>query len=266
MSLPSGIITLTTDLGHKGPFVAMMKGVILKRLPGATIIDVTHEIVEHWPAEAGFWLLRAYRHFPEGTVHLGVVDPSQGTSLQVLVIRLDGHLFLAPDNGLLGSVAAQTGAEVRGARPKDFEHRLGRKPAPTFHGRDVLAPLAADLASGALAFEAVGPEVEDFTPSWLEEPELSKSRIQGVVVAVDGFGNLMTNIDVEQLRRLRSPMVSIGGHSLPLRKRYADAKPGDYVALVNSLNVLEVARTESNAAEGLSLSRGAPVAVVESAR
>ena len=95
------IITLTTDFGHKGPFVAVMKGVILQHAPDARIIDLTHEILVHWPAEAGFWLARSYRYFPAGTVHVAVVDPGVGTERNIIAVELDGHVFLAPDNGLL---------------------------------------------------------------------------------------------------------------------------------------------------------------------
>ena len=98
---PSGVITLATDFGHKGPFVASMKGVVLTHFPDARIIDLTHEVIAHWPAEAGFWLERSYRYFPKGTVHMAVVDPGVGTDRDIIAAKLGGHLFLAPDNGLL---------------------------------------------------------------------------------------------------------------------------------------------------------------------
>src|SRR6476620_52446 len=104
---PSGVITITTDFGHQGPFVGVMKGRILSRFPEARIVDLTHEIVVHWPAEAGFWLSRSFEYFPPGTVHVAVVDPGVGTSRDIVAVVAGGHLFLAPDNGLLAPVVAR---------------------------------------------------------------------------------------------------------------------------------------------------------------
>src|SRR5690606_37782272 len=98
---PSGVITITTEFGHQGPFVGVMKGAILSRFPDARIIDLTREILVHLPAEAGFWLARAFAYFPPGTVHIAVVDPWVGTSRDIVAVAAAGHLFLAPDNGLL---------------------------------------------------------------------------------------------------------------------------------------------------------------------
>src|ERR1700743_1558061 len=98
---PSGVITITTDFGHQGPFVGVMKGCILTRFPAARIVDLTHEIVVHWPAEAGFWLARAFEYFPTGTVHIAVVDPGVRTSRDIVAGTAPGPIFLAPDNGLL---------------------------------------------------------------------------------------------------------------------------------------------------------------------
>src|SRR5688500_1121785 len=102
-----GVITITTDFGHQGPFVATMKGRMLAHMPGARIIDVTHEVPVYWPAEAGFWLARAYSYFPTGTVHVAVVDPGVGTARDIIVVAAAGHAFLAPDNGLLAPVVAR---------------------------------------------------------------------------------------------------------------------------------------------------------------
>ena len=104
MNAPSGIITLTTDFGHKDPFVGVMKGCILSRMPECRIVDLSHEIMAHWPVEAGFWLEKSYSYFPTGTVHLAVVDPGVGTDRPILIVEADEHIFLAPDNGLLAPV------------------------------------------------------------------------------------------------------------------------------------------------------------------
>src|ERR1700683_426090 len=103
----SGVITITTDFGHQGPFVGVMKGRILTPFPDARIIDLTHEVVVHWPAEAGFWLARAFAYFPAGTVHVAVVDPGVGTSRDIIAVRAGGPLFIAPCNGLLAPVVGR---------------------------------------------------------------------------------------------------------------------------------------------------------------
>ncbi|MBT8091718.1 MAG: SAM-dependent chlorinase/fluorinase, partial [Gammaproteobacteria bacterium] len=100
----SGVITLTTDFGHKGPFAAVMKGVILSRFPAARVIDLAHDIPAQWPPEAGFWVSRAYTWFPAGTVHVAIVDPGVGTERDILLAECDDHVFMAPDNGLLAQL------------------------------------------------------------------------------------------------------------------------------------------------------------------
>ncbi|MCA9714785.1 MAG: SAM-dependent chlorinase/fluorinase [Myxococcales bacterium] len=262
---PSGVITLTTDLGPRGPFVATMKGVILSRFASAKIIDLTHEIPVQWPAEAAFWLSHAYRYFPRGTVHVAVVDPGVGTSRDIIAGVRDGHAFIAPDNGQLGSILGElTGTPaVHRVDLSRLQHFRISRPSVTFHGRDIIAPLAADLASGALDLDDLGPPTPEIVPSWVEEPTVSRARVSGVVITVDSFGNLYTNIDAPHIRPLRNPVVNVAGHDIKVRRTYADVKPGEYVALINSFGVLEIARAEQRAADGLGVGRGAPVTVRE---
>lgn len=261
----SGVITLTTDFGPQGPFVAVMKGRILGRLPEARIIDVTHEVPVYWPAEAGFWLARAYQYFPAGSVHVAVVDPGVGTGRDIIAVQADGHVFLAPDNGLLAPLLGGPLAPVvhRLDEARLMQH-LGLAPASaTFHGRDIFAPIAAELAAGRLMPEQLGPRHHDPVPGWVEEPVLSGGHIDGVVITIDHFGNLITNIDAGLLAGLRQPLVRAGGQQLPLRRTYGDVAPGQFLALVNSFGVLEIACAERSAADSLGLGRGAPVIVAE---
>ena len=131
---PSGIITITTDFGHQGPFVAVMKGVILSRFPDAKIIDLAHNIPAQWPPEAGFWVSRSWRWFPEGTVHLAIVDPGVGTERDILVVECGNHVFMAPDNGLLAQlIADETTARVFRL---DVDNLELPPPSATFHGRN----------------------------------------------------------------------------------------------------------------------------------
>ena len=259
---PSGLVTLTSDFGLQDPFVGVMKGQILARFAAATIVDLTHEVLAHWPVEAGFWLARAYRYFPAGTIHVAVVDPGVGGARGIAVVEGDGHLFLAPDNGLLGSVVEALSAPVLRLLSDSFVASLGvTRPSATFHGRDIFAPVAAELAAGRVAPGALGDQVDELVPGWLEAPTEGAGHITGAVVTIDHFGNLITNIDGTLLATLARAQVRIGGVDIPLRRTYSDVRPGDYLALINSFGVLEIARAEQSAAEGLGLARGAPVTV-----
>jgi S-adenosylmethionine hydrolase len=263
---PCGVITLTTDFGHKGPFVAVMKGMMLGRFPQARIIDLTHETDVHFPAEAGFWLSRAYRYFPAGTMHVAVVDPGVGTDRDIVLVLCDGHAFLAPDNGLLAPIAERDGAKAFRldlSDPKRFG--LGAISA-TFHGRDIFAPIGAELAAGRLAPDGLGPPTDNIVPSWVEDPTVADDRISGKVVAVDNFGNLITNIDERLLEGFTDPMVKAAGRTFAVRRTYGNVSPGEYLALINSFGVLELARAEQSAADGLGLGRSAPVVVTNRRR
>jgi S-adenosyl-L-methionine hydrolase (adenosine-forming) len=263
----SGVITLTTDFGLSDPFVGVMKGAILCRYPEAKIVDLTHDILVHWPAEAGFWLQRSFEYFPRGTVHVAVVDPGVGTARELLAVQIKGHLMLAPDNGLLANIVeANSGAIVLRIAPTVLAAlALGRVSA-TFHGRDIFAPLAAELAAGRLQPGTLGPVTDDIVPSWLEPVHVERNALSGVVATVDHFGNLLTNIEGQQLAGFVEPHVYAGNQVLPLRRTYGDAKPGEYLALINSFGVLELACAEGHAAERMGLSRGAPVVVRDAVR
>ena len=262
--VPSGVITITTDFGHRGPFVGVMKGRILGRYPEARLIDLTHEILVHWPAEAGFWLSRAFAYFPAGTVHVAVVDPGVGTSRDIVVVSAAGHVFLAPDNGLLAPlVARHRDAEVVRLRPEGLA-RLGiQRVSATFHGRDIFAPVAAELAAGRCRAAELGEAATptSLVPSWVEEPAVKRDSVSGVVISIDHFGNLITNIEASLIERFRLPLVHAGPHAFPLLRTYGESRPGEFLALINSFGVLEIARAEQSAAEALGLGRGAPVSV-----
>lgn len=259
----SGVVTLTTDFGLKDPFVGVMKGRLVACYPAVRIIDLTHEIPAHWPAEAGFWLARSFRHFPPGTVHLAVVDPGVGGAREIAAVEADGHLFLAPDNGLLAAVVESVAhCEARHVAPAALA-RLGLcAPSATFHGRDILAPLAAELAAGRLLPAGLGPPGAELVPGWLEGPRVAAGQVIGTVVTIDHFGNLITNIEASHLQGLAHPVVRVAGREFALRRTYSDVRPGDCLALVNSFGVVEIAQAERSAAEGLGLARGAPVTVV----
>jgi len=259
---PSGVITITTDFGHKGPFAAIMKGVILTRFLDAKIVDLAHDIPAQWPPEAGFWVSRSYQWFPQGSVHLAIVDPGVGTERDILIAECDGHIFMAPDNGLLAQLFDTCND------PQVYKLDMSKlasldlpEPSATFHGRDIFAPIAAELAAGRIETREIGTPTQDWTPGWIDEPDVSPSRITGVIVTVDTFGNLISNIDAGLLEAFNQPVADIGGHQIPMQTTYGRVQPGDYLALVNSFGVVEVARAEGSAADGLGSARGAPLVI-----
>ena len=259
---PSGVITITTDFGHKGPFAAVMKGVILTRFLDAKIVDLAHDIPAQWPPEAGFWVSRSYQWFPQGSVHLAIVDPGVGTERDILIAECDGHIFMAPDNGLLAQLFDTCND------PQVYKLDMSKlasldlpEPSATFHGRDIFAPIAAELAAGRIETREIGTPTQDWTPGWIDEPDVSPSRITGVIVTVDTFGNLISNIEAGLLDAFNQPVAEIGGHQIPMQTTYGRVQPGDYLALVNSFGVVEVARAEGSAADGLGSARGAPLVI-----
>jgi hypothetical protein len=264
---PSGVITLTTDFGLSQPFVGVMKGRIYDRFAAARIVDLTHGVLAHWPAEAGFWLAHAYSYFPSGTVHVAVVDPGVGTAREIAIVLAAGHCFLAPDNGLLAPIVdAVPGARCWALDPS----RLGglgiNRPSATFHGRDIFAPLAALLAAGQILPDSLGRPLRSLVPSWVDPPVASGDSISGVVITVDHFGNLITNIEASGIAGWVEPHVYSGSQVLPLRRTYGDVRPGQSLALVNSFGVIEIAVAERRADDTLGLSRGAPVIVRDAVR
>ncbi len=262
---PQPCISLTTDFGHQGPFVAVMKAVIASRCKNANIIDLMHDIPVHWPPEAGFWLARAFPYFPPATVHIAVVDPGVGTERDILCADIAGHQFLAPDNGLLAPLLKRYPEGV--CRAVDIDALLVRlslpAPSQTFHGRDLFAPLAAELAAGTVTCDETGPQTKSWVPSQLEAPVATPGLVAGTVVTIDTFGNLITNIDAAMIRAFKQPVVSVAGQRLALSATYGRVDPGAYLALINSFDVVEIARAEASASAGLGLARGAPVRVTD---
>jgi S-adenosylmethionine hydrolase len=182
-------------------------------------------------------------------------------------VEAQGHWFLAPDNGLLAPILVR---HPDAAIVRLEVSRLGAlgisQPSATFHGRDIFAPVAAELAAGRVRMADLGEPVQGLIPAWVDEPAVEASGVSGVVITMDHFGNLITNIDGKLIEGYANPQIKAGNHLFPLRRTYGDAQPGDYLALINSFGVLEIARAEQSAAEGLGLSRGAPVTVRDAAR
>jgi len=256
---PCGVLTLLTDFGLKDPFVGVMKGVILGRFPDARIVDLCHGIRPQDLVEASFWMERSYSWFPDGTVHVAVVDPGVGSGRGTLAIHADGHYFVGPDNGLFSGVLARArDVEVRGI---DADGLGLPEPSRTFHGRDVFAPVAAELASGHVAFRDIGAEKAPGISLDVPLPRRANGLVEGRVVTVDRFGNLITNIDQSLLADFDEPWVCVGRVERRLRSTYAEAEPGEYVGVINSFGTLELARRDSSAAQALGVGPGFEVSV-----
>lgn len=261
---PAGLITLTTDFGVADPFAGIVHGRILGHFPAARIVDLSHGIPPGRADLGGFWLGLAWLDFPPGTVHLAVVDPGVGTSRGVVLAHAAGRLLLAPDNGLLPE--ALRGHEDVGwvTMLPDLPARLKLPPlSRTFHGRDLFAPLAAALASGALVPTDFGLAAEPCDPAPLPAPRRDQRGIAGRVILADRFGNLFTNVGAGLVGSLPYPVISAGGREWPLLSTYGDAPYGAPLALVNAFGVLELALNGASAAESLRLGEGAAVQIAD---
>lgn len=257
------MITLLTDFGLEDEYVALVKGVILTIHPSATLIDVTHEIPLGDVRRAG-WLLRwSWSYFPKGTVHLVVVDPGVGSNRRILCFEHEGHLFLAPDNGiftpLLSDVPQPTLYAVTQRR-----YAL-KKISHTFHGRDIFAPAAAYLSKG-LAPQRLGPRVDTYKRFELPQPlPTRKGSLVGEIITFDGYGSAITNLGSERLASLarRGPLtIRVKGRKLRgIQRSYASVPKGSPCAVIGSRGLLEISIHMGCASSSWHLQVGDPVEV-----
>lgn len=250
------IITLLTDFGTRDEYVGVVKGVILGINPTVTLVDISHEVPPQGVGQAGDMLKAAFNWFPQGTIHVAVVDPGVGGQRAILAARRGGHLFVAPDNGLLTAVCAGQPLDglVRVENNRLFLHPV----STTFHGRDILAPVAAHLSLG-MALTELGSSIDFSETIRLERirpEETPEGDIIGRVDSADRFGNLRTNIDARLLDRMRQRnpgrtlVVHIGAYCIEgVSRHYAQKKTGDLIALVGSRNHLEIAVNGGSAAQ-----------------
>ncbi len=247
MTMASCIVTLLTDFGTADGFVGEMKGLILSRAPGVCLVDITHDISPQDVESGRLAVARVWRRFPPGTVHLAVVDPGVGSERDAIAVGSDGRYLVGPDNGLLSPALLLSGSRaVRLPVPPNA--------APTFHGRDVFAPAAAELARGT-ALDALGPAAPDPVVKRTPEPHRrDDGALQGEIIAVDRFGNAVTN-----LVGARGGSIRVGNRILAVKRTYADVRDGEAVAVVGSTGLIEVAVRNGSAASALGLSRGSRV-------
>jgi S-adenosylmethionine hydrolase len=259
---PPAIITLTTDFGEGSRYVAAMKGVILSINPHARIVDLCHTIPPQDITAGAIALAETAPFFPADTIHVAVVDPGVGGERRILYARIGSQQFIAPDNGLLGRLASRE-------RPTKIvvvdEERFWRPDVShTFQGRDIMAPVAARLSLGLSPDELGGP-IDRLTDLPWPEVQRVANQIDGEVIEVDSFGNLITNITREMLAGAptdESVSITCDEHQTQgLFTTYSDQPPMTLVALIGSGGKLELAIVDDNASLMLGVKRGAPVRV-----
>lgn len=255
------VITLTTDYGTSDHLVGVLKGVILRVVPNATIVDINHHVVPFDVLDGALSIAAAYRYFPARTVHLVVVDPGVGTARRPILVTADQFYFVAPDNGVLSLIYERESAVL--VRHITAEHYFLNPVSSTFHGRDIFGPVAAWLAK-SLQTEAMGEEITDYVRFTLPRPKAAGSAKKGLVLRVDAFGNLLTNFTAEDLPQASGAdakiNLQVGGKRVEkLAQTFAQGAAGEPIAIVGSSGFLEIAVNKGNAARALGVNRGAEI-------
>lgn len=251
------IITLLTDFGAQDYFVGAMKGVILSINPEVNIVDITHEIPPQDIETAAFNLLSCYQNFPSGTIHVAVVDPGVGSDRRPLAIACAQQFFVGPDNGLFSWICdrEREWRAVRLSNSKFFHQPVSK----TFHGRDVFAPIAAELSKG-LAMNELGEPVEDIVRLEPLAPKgIGDGMIEGRVIHIDRFGNCVTNLRPADLSANgnASWKLTIQGHEVSsFLEFFAEGEEADIFCIVGSAGFIEIAARNRSAAQILHVQRG----------
>jgi S-adenosyl-L-methionine hydrolase (adenosine-forming) len=260
------VITLLTDFGNRDEYVGVMKGVILSIASDACLVDITHEIDPMDMVQGAYILAAAVNYFPKKSIHLAVVDPGVGSARAAVAVRCGRHTFVAPDNGILSLVLSEKKIDV--AVRIENEAVFQKPVSPTFHGRDIFAPAAAFLYAGGI-MEKLGPTIpaEGLVrfPQEMMEHQF-KDRLEGRVVAIDRFGNLMTNITAQTLDAFRSQYRTIGiwiGNTCisTITKTYSKVGENHPLALIGSRGYLEISVNQANAGKQLNVLKGDRVVV-----
>jgi len=255
---PSAIIALLSDLGTKDFFVGAMKGEILKINPRATIVDISHNLPKFNCWTASFVLAQATKSFPPGSIFVVVVDPGVGSCRKcVLLETRSGHYFIAPDNGVLTLVIKEFGKKsVREIRNRAL---MAKHVSHTFHGRDIMAPVAAHLSLGAKP-EEVGPEIDELELLPVRRVKKERNRIIGSVVHIDDFGNIVTNIPEAMIDLNPGEKVKVRVNGKEVHAMFGltfcDVSAGEYVCFVGSTGFLEFSKNQDNAASDLKVKVG----------
>jgi S-adenosylmethionine hydrolase len=260
------IITLTTDFGLNDHFVGTMKGVILDIVPEVEIVDICHSVQAFDVLDGALTIAQAYSYFPSGTIHLVVVDPGVGTARRPILATTERHHFVAPDNGVLSMVYARE--ERLNVRQVNAEHYYLQPVSNTFHGRDIFAPITAYLAKGVDPAK-FGEAIEDFVRFNAPKPKPANGNtLRGVVLKVDRFGNLVTNITPQDIPALFEPQpppfrIVVGKREITeIRPAYALGTPGEVFGVLGSMGYLEIAANRGSASQLLAVGKGTDVNII----
>ena len=247
------IVTLTTDFGDRDYYVGAMKGVLLGIAPTAQLVDISHHIPPQDILTGAFILRHAAREFPRATVHLAIIDPCAGTQRRALAFEADDQIWVGPDNGLFSFIFDRVDGNVHQI---DREDLCAANPSHTFNGRDLLAPIAAHLCRG-LDVAEIGPAISD--PIRLSEttPCKTTERIQGQIIHIDRFGNLVSNISAADIAPWgRNLHIRLDTHLLSgLEKTYSDVALNAPLALIGDTDLVEISVNGGSAAQYFGLGR-----------
>ena len=258
----SGLITLTTDFGTRDPYTGIMKGTILTANSLARIIDITHDIPKHDINTASLTIGQVYGSFPHGTVHVGVVDPEVGQSRKNIAILTEHYIFVGPDNGIFSFVLLKEKAvDIREIKNSPF---VLENISNTFHGRDVFSPCSAYLSAGR-DFSEVGPEILNL--KHLKYPKVNQNGniLKGEVVAIDSFGNMITNISEHTFRsfkgKRKTEIYFATERFSSIMRYFNDVPPKTALLLFGSSGFLEISMNGESAEDYFMTSIGSPVTV-----
>jgi S-adenosylmethionine hydrolase len=261
--MPNPIITLTTDFGFRDPYVAEIKAVILSISPNARIVDVTHEVDKFSIRMGAYVLACAAPYFPEGTVHLAVVDPGVGTRRRAILIQTRNSFFIGPDNGVLALAAKRQG--VGHVFEITNQKLMFSRISNTFHGRDIFAPVAAHLTNGTKP-EEIGPEIQKIATAKFARVIKRKDSLIGEVLHIDGFGNIITNIEEKELSSMNiKETVVVKFRNVKFRlkfcRTYAEVEKQEAVSIVGSHSFLEISVNQGSAADKFKVKSGDRIAL-----
>jgi hypothetical protein len=240
------LLTLLTDFGDRDVYVGVMKGVIAQINPVLAVVDLTHQIPPQSIATARFCLMNAYPYFPIGTVHVAVVDPGVGGKRRAIAVEFAQGFLVGPDNGIFSGVLSQSPA-ITAVELTNLNYWRTPQPSRTFHGRDIFAPVGANLASG-VPLKHLGQEIDPATLAQLDVGVYHQTTTgaTGCIQYIDSFGNLVTNIPGNYVQG-KTWCVQAAGLTIPGCETYSDVKLGEAIAIIGSHGWIEIAINSGNA-------------------
>lgn len=259
----NSIVTFTSDFGSQGNYTGEVKGTILGINPEAKIVDLTHQVGAHNLLDAAYIISQSYAAFPPRTVHLVVVDPGVGSDRRSIILEADHHFFVAPDNGVLSLVYQQ--AELQRVISIEAEHYFRRPVSPTFHARDIFAPVAAHISMGS-SISSFGPEISNYVKLTLPaNREAQPGYWEGYILHIDRFGNIITSLRPREIRESCGYDFKVSGFVIQDQRiskhvtYYADGGDAGVFSLESSGGFYEIAALKKSAAATLDARRGMKV-------